>query len=390
MARILFVTNSLHSQAGGAERVVINLSNALVEHGYEVGIVSLQNTSGPIFFDLRTNVSVFYVGSRANTQLDLIEKTISHSDFLRLFHKSAWRMRHSKTVRTLIRVVDHWNPDHVIAFSGSSLSISCAALDPKGRYKFIASIHNSIEAEFFDRSRWSSNSYDISLRRKAINKADLVTVLTDEFAQHYFLTKAKEVQVIPNFIENANLQKSDSGLKSKQVIAVGRLSPVKRFDLLIRSWQQAESQKHFKLLILGDGPEFNNLQRLIVELGLAGSVELMGAVKNPEEHISKSSVLVHPAKHEGFGLVVLEAMAMGVPAIAFASCTGVRSIIEDGQNGYLLDGEETPENLARHIDMHLNLSDYEKARMSDKAVSRYKAFSKNSIMEKWLTVLEQN
>lgn len=109
------------------------------------------------------------------------------------------------------------------------------------------------------------------------------------------------------------------------IVHVGRLDGVKRHDLLIRAY--AQSGLLVPLLLVGEGHERGNIERLITELNLRDRVRLLGAVANPYPYINHASMLIVASDHEGFGIVLVEALCLGVPVISTDCPTGPRSIL---------------------------------------------------------------
>jgi glycosyltransferase involved in cell wall biosynthesis len=118
-------------------------------------------------------------------------------------------------------------------------------------------------------------------------------------------------------------------------LALGRLVPHKRIDLLIRMWTQVQAAVGGTLLIAGDGPESDALRRV----GGPG-IRFLGAVSENEKWrlLRESWALVHPAMHEGWGIVVMEAAVCGTPAVGF-DVSGVRDSIVDDETGVLARSE---------------------------------------------------
>jgi len=116
---------------------------------------------------------------------------------------------------------------------------------------------------------------------------------------------------------------------------VGRLMPHKRIDLLLRAWDQVRPVVGGRLVVIGDGPERESLE------AMAGAgVEFVGRVDDEEKWrlLAQSWALVHPAHHEGWGIVIVEAAAVGTPALGFA-VPGVKDAIVDGVTGILVESE---------------------------------------------------
>lgn len=115
-------------------------------------------------------------------------------------------------------------------------------------------------------------------------------------------------------------------------LSIGRLVPHKRIDLLLRLWDEVRPRTGGTLVILGEGPERSKLEQL------AGTgVVLRGFVSEEEKHelLDQAWFLVHPAMHEGWGIVIMEAASHGLPTIAF-DVVGVRDSVRDGHSGVLV------------------------------------------------------
>ena len=122
---------------------------------------------------------------------------------------------------------------------------------------------------------------------------------------------------------------------------MGRLTAVKRFDLLVAAWARLRPQfPDWRVEIYGAGPEQDALTAQITAAGLEAVVRLCGTTPDPGPLYDRAGLLCHPATFEGFGLSVAEAMAHGTPAIGFADCTGINALITHGVDGVLLEAGE--------------------------------------------------
>ncbi len=179
---------------------------------------------------------------------------------------------------------------------------------------------------------------------KAYRSADFVTTVSSSVQhsvrQRYGVSKHK-INTIHNPVELTTVKLMSTAALDKQhdvdfILAVGRLVKVKQFDLLIRAFHEVRRSNRIKLFILGSGPEKENLQRTIQDLGLSDDVCLMGFVDNPWTFMARAKLLVVTSKIEGFGNVIVEAMAVGCPVLA-TRCGGPQDIIKQGQNGVLVE-----------------------------------------------------
>jgi glycosyltransferase involved in cell wall biosynthesis len=128
---------------------------------------------------------------------------------------------------------------------------------------------------------------------------------------------------------------------------IGRLDPVKRVPELLAQFALLRTTFHddAHLHIFGDGPERARIARDIDALKLGGHVTMHGAIGRPQDALMQLGLLVLPSQAEGFGLVLIEAMAAGVPVVA-TNVSGIRDVVKDGQTGLLVDVND-PTGLAR-------------------------------------------
>jgi glycosyltransferase involved in cell wall biosynthesis len=133
-----------------------------------------------------------------------------------------------------------------------------------------------------------------------------------------------------------------------RALGVGRLTRQKGFEVAIRAF--ASVQKHFpqaQLTIAGEGEERESLSRLIEEVGLTDSVTLLGERHDISALMQKADVLVHPARWEGFGIVLLEAMSAGLPIVA-SRVGAIPEVVDDEETGLLVPPED-PQALAKAV-----------------------------------------
>jgi glycosyltransferase involved in cell wall biosynthesis len=125
------------------------------------------------------------------------------------------------------------------------------------------------------------------------------------------------------------------------IVAVGRLTHHKGFDLLLRAFKMAlDKVPDLFLTILGGGGEENSLKGLAGELGVEDSVRFKGNRDNPFPYISQARIFVASSRYEGLPNAVLESLACGTPVLAFDCPGGTAEIIEEGRNGWLVPSED--------------------------------------------------
>ncbi len=178
-------------------------------------------------------------------------------------------------------------------------------------------------------------------------RAALVTTISQgissELTSTFGLSKRK-VCVIPNPVDLTRVR-ALAGAEAEHpwfqsglpvVLAVGRLHPQKGFDHLLRAFAEIRATLPCKLVILGDGPQRTELERLSAELGINNDVDLPGFQANPYPFMRCAAVFVLSSLYEGLGNVLLEALALGAPVVSTACPVGPDEIITDGVTGLLV------------------------------------------------------
>lgn len=172
-----------------------------------------------------------------------------------------------------------------------------------------------------------------------------------------------------------------SDCSSKKVISAGRFENQKGFDMLIKSWSIVSKRyPDWNLEIYGSGDK-SSYNKLVEENNIGNSCMLMEAVQNLNEKFTESSIFAFSSRFEGFGMVITEAMACGLPPVAFACPCGPRDIIEDGVNGLLAEPGNI-EDLANKLSLLMEDSEMRKE-MGKQARVRSERFSIEIIAVEW-------
>jgi N-acetyl-alpha-D-glucosaminyl L-malate synthase BshA len=219
--------------------------------------------------------------------------------------------------------------------------------------------------------------YDQSLSdliRFGIETSDKVTAVSHSLVEQTIelLQPKKQIETVYNFIDdriyfkkNTTHLKREYGIDEdeKVIIHVSNFRKVKRVQDVIYSFQLIQRKINAKLLLVGDGPEMSFVSRLVRELGLTDKVLFLGKQDNLEQLYSISDLMLLLSEKESFGLVLLEAMACGVPCIG-TNIGGIPEVIHEGKTGFLSEiGDiNTVSNHAIHIlsnpDLHKKMSEH--------------------------------
>ncbi|WP_067462090.1 glycosyltransferase [Actinomadura macra] len=170
--------------------------------------------------------------------------------------------------------------------------------------------------------------------------ADRLLVLTAEDADAWACDGMTNVDHIPNAL---HVEPAVHPTLDLPVVAcVGRLSHEKGVDLLLEAWERlVADHPGWRLHVYGDGPEGDGLRERAEAAGLAGSVEFRGTVIEVEEALVEASIFALPSRDEGLPMSMMEAMAYGLPSVAFDCAPGVRALIGDGESGLLVRRGDT-------------------------------------------------
>jgi N-acetyl-alpha-D-glucosaminyl L-malate synthase BshA len=181
----------------------------------------------------------------------------------------------------------------------------------------------------------------------AINNSDAVTAVSESLKKDTFLNfpnVKNQIEVIPNFICLEDYVHDDSKCQKKSyapngerlLIHVSNFRKVKRVEDVLRVFDKVRKQIPSKLILIGDGPERNNIERLCRELDTCSDIRSLGKVTNPESILGIADLFLLTSETESFGLAALEAMAAKVPVIS-SNSGGLPEVNEHGFSGFMSD-----------------------------------------------------
>jgi glycosyltransferase involved in cell wall biosynthesis len=175
----------------------------------------------------------------------------------------------------------------------------------------------------------------------------MLAAVSDDVAREVAaLIPGKPVAIVHNPVDGKEIRsRAESGTSKGRVFrlcAIGRLTRQKGIDTLLRALGLVGSElpRRWELVVLGDGPLRVSLERLVARLALDDHVIFAGWVENPYALLTKADVFVHPARWEGFGLAIVEALALGVPILATSCPGGPSDILADGRWGVLVPPDD--------------------------------------------------
>lgn len=298
-------------RCGGTERTASLLANAWVENGLEIEILTLSAADVAPFFPLDARIK--------HTPLDL--QQASRTKFHGL-------VNNGKRVHRIRNAFKHSRPDLVVAFMEGTTALAIIA----ARGMKLPVVISEVAVPALQNGGWLWNS----MRKLLYPKAALL-IVPSKGVQTYFNERLRlPCEVIPNpvALPPPVAVPHESG---ERLVAVGRLSPEKGFDLLLHAFARIrKSHAQASLTIFGEGPLRSELVNLRDNLGLQQHVAFPGTSTDLAREMQKADIFVLSSKYEGFGNVLCEAMAVGLPVVSFDCPTGPREIIRHGVDGLLV------------------------------------------------------
>lgn len=369
--KIVYCTPALY-MAGGVERVLTLKANYFAEHyGYDITIILTEGKDKPLFYPLSDKINVINlnIGFEELWTCSFAKKVFVYlkkqRQYKRALTNELMRLRPDITISLLRREINFIND-----IKDGSRKIGELHVNRANYRNFEANDSNFIKNMFA--KIWM---YNLVSKLKLL---DRFVVLTEEDKSVW--PELHNICVIPDPL--SFVPKSISPLSSKRVIAVGRYHYQKGFDLLLKAWKEIESKcPEWQLVIYGQGNK-EPYQQLADSLGLDSTrCQLYGPTSDIQQEYVKSSLFVFSSRYEGFGMVLVEAMACGLPVVSYACPCGPRDIIEDGVDGILVE-KDNIEALAHHLLSIINDEKKRKA-MSIAAQKKAKVFEVSQIANRW-------
>ena len=343
--RIVFLIQNLSLAGGGAERVLTETANAMHARGFDVHVAYYQRQNTPLVFPLAYGVhraNLHYISREPAPETEIVTDDGAQGPgpvrpglIGRIKNALRPSLRGVRMARAVRRYLQAIRPDVVIPFLPPAFTATTIGALGLG-IPVIASTHNAPEQDFDNPLKYSGNPIDMWLRFNVLRLVDRILVLLPEYRDYYPSEMQRKISVVPNPVRA--IAPPSGAERENSILAVGRLTTVKRFDVLVRAWAPlAAKYPNWGIDIWGIGPEQAVLEQLIAELGVAESVRLRGYTTEIQNEYFTHAWLAHPAEYEGFPLAVTEALSMGLPVIGFADCSGLNRLVHDGENGLLVD-----------------------------------------------------
>ena len=369
---------------GGVERVLSTKINWLASRGYNVILVTYEQCSHPIVHSLHPDVKI----------VDLRTPFYSLSKYplyFRYFMYLRMRFIFRTRLRTVIKEV---HPEVVLtvancmnviqdiykACKGSTLIMESHETYFSVMKEYIYGRHSFLRlvAQLYDRHNL-----------KYVNHFDRIITLTHgdakEWCKHMFVP----IEVIPNPLTDYPFSLRIKYEKPFfRIISAGRLEEVKGFDRLVKAFAIIEDKcPKWHIDIFGKGSCEDGLRKLIASYHLEKRIKILPPTNNIYSEYLKSDFYVLSSYHEGLGMVLLEAMACGIPCVSFDCDYGPKEVIDDGNTGLLVENgnvEKLSESILWMIEHH-----DERIQMGENAREAVKRYQIDGIMQQWVDLFNR-
>lgn len=329
---------------GGAERVMANLAVYFFEQGYRVTLVTTYLARDEYEVEHAAWKAVPAGAEGAVLVSDTEEnpawvdlKGGEKNGIQRVFSallkdEQEGRLKNfTKRKEKLRKIWKQLKPDVVLSFIGKN-NIMALSTATREDIKVVVSVRADPEMEY--------NTKGLKAGMLATFGKAAGIVVQSTGARDYFPGfLRRKCTILPNALNPAFIRKRYVGDREKSIVMVGRLDENKDQSLVMRCFADMtkDAFKDYKLILYGDGPDRQKLQRLSVSLGIEKRCEFAGSVKHVAEHIEKASLFILASRQEGMPNALIEAMSLGLPCISTdCPCGGPGDLINNNENGILV------------------------------------------------------
>ena len=347
---------------GGAERVFVELANDIAALGIHVDIV-LAAASGPYL-------------SEVSNQVRIIDLNVSRV-LMALIPLRRYLLDRKPTV--LMSGLDHANIVACLASWTAHRRCRCIVSlrsMPSALYRETKSAASWVIQKAAKFAYQFADGVIVNSRAAADEAARLLNIQNDKISVIYNPLNLTRIAELSAETPNSPWGQYDVPI----ILGVGRLDILKDFETLIRAFSIVRSRRACRLVILGEGPQRTNCERLIDELGIRGDSYLPGFVGNPFSWMRNAAVVVSSSRSEGCPNAVLQALACGTAVVSTNCYGGSAEVLEQGRWGRLVS-VGSPEEMAEAIDLTLQEDGYPDGR------KRAEDFSNKVIVPKFLEIL---
>ena len=312
----------------GTERVAVLMANHYATKGVDTTLLSVGRPSEAFRFELHHGVKVDCLNIPLESGLNLFRKIESIFTFRKYLKRNLGKLREMNASK----ITPGENCTTILLGFGNFPLILAALAPKRDNFRTISSLHTPYKSI---RHIWKM------LRWLLYGRLDKLVALTHRDAS-LLSRHHPNVRVIPNPVTFYPNQAAR--LESKLILAIGRMDWLKGYDLMLEVYERfCQKNSDWKLKIIGEGPSKSDIEKLVKEKALTYRVTIAPATSQIEEEYKAASIYLMTSRSEGWGLVLTEAQACGLPIVAFNCETGPAEIIQHGVDGYLIEPNDFEE-----------------------------------------------
>ncbi len=372
---------------GGIQRVIPEIVNKLVEQ-HDITIVMPYSEEDENVFQLSNKVNIknmldfprhnkYSINGFLSIAIWKTNMKFGYLDNRLGAHIAKRIMFPKRQLEAISKYINEEKYDVVVGIT-DYYSLLLAQLVPEINCATIGWQHNTFESYFEIPKR---NSFGLKkLCQKEFKNLDCLFVLTDIDNAKYSNLFGVKTETLYNPVSFKQIEVSPS--RDSSLLFVGRLYEFQKgLDILVEVMRKiVETKPDVRLTVVGDGPDRGKFEQQIIGAGLTSNIKLVGMTSNVENYYNNASIFLHTSRYEGFGVVLIEAMAFGVPVIAFHN-NGPDEIIENGKNGILIERFNIDKYAKSVISLLENENDYRA--LSNHARERAEDFATENIVDKF-------
>lgn len=351
--------------SGGAERVFVDIVNGLTARGINVAVVTFDKRDATAFYPLSDGVDWIRLGignaRQAARPIETLKRVLALRRILKLSPKAVY-----------------------VAFMHS-------AYLPAG----VASIGTNatiVGSEHIVPQHYESDFMQRAYLRLAPSIVDVFTGVSQSVRSLFPEPLRSQMVVVPNPISldvDGRADPIGTAPGSKTLLSVGRLSKQKDYATLVDAFAiVAARYPDWNLRIVGDGPMRRSLEQQIQRHGLATRICLVGTTTNVGREYRAAQVFVLPSLYESQGLSAVEAIAHGLPVVAFEGCSGLSDFLVDGVNSVLVHGKDRIEALASVLDSLMKDGRMRASLVAPNSID-LRANDLEAVLDQWVELLNQ-
>lgn len=388
--RVAIVIRLLVNRSGGAERIYCELASMLAARGYEVTCLHYDAVPGKPFFAIDPRVEVINLHPAPPPLGHRLARWLSRRFFVPRSLRETWGWFATNDI-FIAQLRDYFTlrkPDVALTFMPPANTPALLAAAGTG-IKVVPTNHNVPLEDYTSPERWDPNPIDRKMRLEALDHAARIHVIFPRFGDWFPDHLRARVVAMPNYVSGEILRATPQKVREPYILAVGRLAGVKNYDTLLEAWALiAKDHPEWKVVVYGAGPQLKTLKAEAKRLDVEESFLLPGHRGNLGEEYARMSIFCHPAYFEGFGLSAAEALALGMPVVAFSDCAGVNEFVVDGYNGLMVDRAGGAPALAAAL-KRLIEDEALRRRLGDNGPESVAGFTAERYAQRWIDLIEE-